>query len=252
MIELLGKQLDDFKGPAGRSQCFSHIVQLIAKTLLRQFEVPKRKKKASKGKKSKHTEEAEEDEDEEDEDEELYALLNKEEGDGDDRDADDEDEADGEDLAGGVDTGDDEADEDGWVDKLAAMSDEDRELFKRKVRPVRKALTKVRAYCSSCSSWSLTLHCVQIRQLTNKINHSSTILRPAWFKLLKELKLPERILPRDVQTRWMSTFEMTVASVEYREAVDTMCSNRQLGLRQYELSNREWAIIEQLVDVLKV
>ncbi len=255
MIKLLGKQLDDFKGLAGRSQCFGHIVQLIAKTLLRQFEVPKRaKKKWGKGKSTKDGEEAREDEeDEEDkEDEELYALLEEEGGDGNTGDADDEDEGDAEDLAGGIDAGNDNADEDGWVGELAAMSDEEHDLFKWKVRPVCMALTKVRTRCSSYTSASLTCSPCQICQLANKINHSSTILRPAWFELLKELQLPKCILPRDVQTRWMSTFEMALATVEYREAVDRMCSDRQRGLRQYELSNREWAIIEHLVDVLKV
>jgi hypothetical protein len=59
-------------------------------------------------------------------------------------------------------------------------------------------------------------------------------------------------MPRDVATRWNSTFDMLNYALEHREAVDAVTQRRDLGLRKYELEDHEWAIAEQLRDVLKV
>lgn len=92
----------------------------------------------------------------------------------------------------------------------------------------------------------------QIRKLSFAIINSSTILLPAWKRVLKELKLEERQLPRDVRTRWNSTYQMLSMAIKYRAAVDKMTGSRDLGLRKYELSEEEWGIAQQLRDVLKV
>lgn len=60
------------------------------------------------------------------------------------------------------------------------------------------------------------------------------------------------MIPRDVSTRWNSTFDMLIAALEYRKVVDAMCADRDLGLRKFELGAREWTIARQLADVLKV
>ena len=60
------------------------------------------------------------------------------------------------------------------------------------------------------------------------------------------------MLPRDVKTRWNSTYDMLATAVEYKVAVKAMCSDAELSLRKYELSKQEWVIVDQLVDVLKV
>ncbi|KAH9855425.1 hypothetical protein C2E23DRAFT_723914 [Lenzites betulinus] len=124
-------------------------------------------------------------------------------------------------------------DEDGWVDEIAAMTDEERVMFQARVRPVRMTLTK-------------------IRRLAFKLVNSSTILLPAWKKRVAEAGLPERVMPRDVATRWNSTFDMLVFAIKYRVVVDAVCADRELGLRKFELTTREWSIASQLADTLKV
>jgi hypothetical protein len=47
MIEELGKTLDSFSGAANQVCCFLHIVNLITKSVLHQFEPPKSKKQGS-------------------------------------------------------------------------------------------------------------------------------------------------------------------------------------------------------------
>ncbi|EIW52964.1 uncharacterized protein TRAVEDRAFT_81933, partial [Trametes versicolor FP-101664 SS1] len=121
----------------------------------------------------------------------------------------------------------------GWVDEVAAMTDEERAKFQRKVRPVRLCLTKIRKFAS-------------------KVVHSTTILLPAYKKRVAELKLPDRVIPCDVSTRWNSTYDMLTVALEYRKVVDSMCADRDLGLRKYELGAREWTIARQLTEVLKL
>jgi len=42
MVTELAKLLRDFPGEANHTHCFAHIVNLIAKSLIRQFDVPKK------------------------------------------------------------------------------------------------------------------------------------------------------------------------------------------------------------------
>ena len=73
-----------------------------------------------------------------------------------------------------------------------------------------------------------------------------------WFQTLDKLKLDERKMPRDVTTRWNSTFDMLAFALQYRKAIDDIAGNKSTNLRQYELSDDEWRIAEQLCDTLKV
>jgi hypothetical protein len=41
MIEELADLLDDFPGEANRTRCFMHILNLVAKSIIKQFDVPK-------------------------------------------------------------------------------------------------------------------------------------------------------------------------------------------------------------------
>jgi hypothetical protein len=58
-------------------------------------------------------------------------------------------------------------------------------------------------------------------------------------------------MPRDVSTRWNSTFDMLNFAVDYRSAIDAMTANRDLSLRKYELADDEWIVAENLRDILK-
>lgn len=59
------------------------------------------------------------------------------------------------------------------------------------------------------------------------------------------------MMPRDVSTRWNSTFDMLNFAIDYRPAIDSMTSNRDLNLRKYELEDDEWVVAENLRDTLK-
>ena len=58
-------------------------------------------------------------------------------------------------------------------------------------------------------------------------------------------------MPRDVTTRWNSTYDMIEFAVEYRAAIDSMTAARDLDLRKYELIPEEWKIAVELRDILK-
>lgn len=79
-----------------------------------------------------------------------------------------------------------------------------------------------------------------------------TKLLPAWHNILREQGRPVTNIPRDVATRWNSTFDMLAYVLKHRRAVDAMTQQRDLGLRDLELSDHEWLIVDQLRNVLKV
>ena len=64
--------------------------------------------------------------------------------------------------------------------------------------------------------------------------------------------MKERIMPRDVTTRWNSTNDMLQFALEYRKVIDTVTAERKNDLRKLELCDREWEIVDQLSRVLKV
>lgn len=70
--------------------------------------------------------------------------------------------------------------------------------------------------------------------------------------MLTELNLTVRIMPRDVSTRWNSTFDMLDFAIEYRKAIDTITDRRRLGLGAFVLSDEEWVLAKQLCEVLRV
>ena len=84
------------------------------------------------------------------------------------------------------------------------------------------------------------------------MKNSPTIVLPKWFSTLDELGLGERMMPRDVSTRWNSTYDMLLFALKYRGALDIITGDREMKLRQYEMDNEEWDIATQLCDVLGV
>ena len=60
------------------------------------------------------------------------------------------------------------------------------------------------------------------------------------------------MMPRDVSTRWNSTYDMLEFALEYRAALNTMTADRDMKLRQFELSKKEWAMASELCKALQV
>lgn len=59
-------------------------------------------------------------------------------------------------------------------------------------------------------------------------------------------------MPRDVSTRWNSTYDMLKFAYLYREAIDKITGDRAMKLREYELLESEWETVKHLRDSLKV
>jgi hypothetical protein len=64
--------------------------------------------------------------------------------------------------------------------------------------------------------------------------------------------MADRLMPRDIRTRWNSTYAMLEFAVRYRKPLDLLSGERENGLREYEMSDAEWKLVGQLRDVLKV
>jgi len=69
---------------------------------------------------------------------------------------------------------------------------------------------------------------------------------------VKQKRLTDRMMPRDVSTRWNYTHIMLEFAVEYRSALEVITGDRNLTLRSYELNDEEWNLVEQLGNVLEV
>ena len=117
--------IDDFPGASNQTRCFLHILNLVVKSILKQFDLPKSKKKVKTG-----------DNDGGDENDEIIdkaaeELLK---------------------LAGDVEmegelmADDDEEDdnEDGWIDERDEMTEDELKELSASVSPVRLLLTKVK------------------------------------------------------------------------------------------------------------
>ncbi|KAI1783384.1 hypothetical protein LXA43DRAFT_903690 [Ganoderma leucocontextum] len=91
----------------------------------------------------------------------------------------------------------------------------------------------------------------QIRTLSFKIINSTTKLLPAWKATCVGCKKPERLMPRDVRTRWNSTYDMLDFAVGYSKVIDNMTASKSNGLRRYELSRDEWKVAKQLRNHFK-
>lgn len=57
------------------------------------------------------------------------------------------------------------------------------------------------------------------------------------------------VLPRDVSTRWISTYHLLKFSYMYRDAIDRIAGDRMMKLTDYGLSENEWEIVKELQEV---
>lgn len=116
MVEELADLLDDFPGAANRTRCFTHILNLVAKSIIKQFDVPKTRANEVLNDAAK----------------ELAALA---------VDLDVEEQITRENLS---DDDDEDGDDnlDGWTDVREELSDEEREVLDKSLQPVRLVLVK--------------------------------------------------------------------------------------------------------------
>ena len=230
MIEHLAVLIETFPGAANQTRCFAHILNLVAKTVLRQFEGPK------KGKAKDST------------------AMVIDETDGDDHDqVSDGGSNEGGDECDDVDDDTVDDDEDGLHDELEDLTEEELTRVKESVTPIRLVLTKVSPINKhQHQSMNQQTSVLQLRGLSLAIKNSSTIALPKWYEVLVSLSLKARIMPRDVATCWNSTYDMLKFATEYQAALDIMTADRDMSLRKFELSNKEWGMATELCDVLHV
>jgi len=70
--------------------------------------------------------------------------------------------------------------------------------------------------------------------------------------MLESLGMSIRLIPCDVATRWNSSSDMVDFALDHCKPIEVVTQKRSLGLREFELSDEEWAILEELHKVLKV
>ena len=92
----------------------------------------------------------------------------------------------------------------------------------------------------------------QLRKLSFALVNSTMILLLVWKVCLVELDCAVRIMPRDVQTRWNSTYNMLQFALGYKDAIKMITSDLANGLWKYELNDDEWLIVKELAATLKV
>lgn len=116
MITELASLIDDFPGSENQTRCFTHVLNLVVKSIIRQFDLPNTKngQNIKEGVK------------------ELLALAG---------DIEVEEEAASRDGEDGVSGEDDNVE--GWIDERTLMNEEDLEKLEESVEPVRVLLTKV-------------------------------------------------------------------------------------------------------------
>ncbi len=119
MIEELAVLIDNFPSPANQTHCFLHILNLVVKSIIWQFDLPKKKKTPADNKNLDDLDDATA---------ELLRLAG---------DIDLEEE-----LMADSDEGDDE-NVDGWIDERETMTKDELRELAASVGPVRLLLTKV-------------------------------------------------------------------------------------------------------------
>ena len=174
MIDHLSLLVDNFLGTANQIRCFNHILNLVTKNILHQFDAPKKDSRMSE------------------DDKNLLAGLAQE--------LDNEtDNKDKEDLTNYND--DNQGNEDG----CEGMSREQVVKLEESLVPVQLMLAKVHQFQTQSlliinSYYIVQYIYIQLQALANAIKNSFTILLPQWNTKLKELGLSIRMMPRDVST----------------------------------------------------
>ena len=92
----------------------------------------------------------------------------------------------------------------------------------------------------------------QVRKFLFAIVHSTTIALPAWREACVAHSLCACLIPRDIKTRWNSTYDMLKVMLKYCEVIDNIMANKSLKLQKFELDDEDWTIVKDLLCMLKV
>lgn len=117
MVHHLKDLIPSFPGDANRARCFNHIIALVAKSAIRQFDVPKGQADEALDEAERELRELAEGLDIEEE--QTRSEWEGQEGEEDDKQI------------------------DGWIDEVASLPAADREELEESIRPVRLVLVKV-------------------------------------------------------------------------------------------------------------
>jgi len=128
MIDTLGKILHRFPGRANRARCLAHIVNLVAKVILRRFDAPKKQAKSSDDDDDARERQPD---DEAPDDDEFAGLM---------EDADKEQEE----VGDGDGDGEDEVDMEDDIAEVEGVMRDEIENAAKVTQPVRRVLYKVR------------------------------------------------------------------------------------------------------------
>jgi hypothetical protein len=129
MIVELADLISEFPGEANQMRCFSHVLSLVAKSVIKMFDAPKTQESGKDA--SLNDSEA------------LLMRL-----------------AEGIDLEeretrASLDNDEDLDDQDGWVDEVELLSEEEQAEFESSILPVRLVIVKVRHGLVDCQGWEL-------------------------------------------------------------------------------------------------
>ncbi|KAF5342776.1 hypothetical protein D9758_017115 [Tetrapyrgos nigripes] len=202
MIEYLEKNLLEFPGTSNHTQCFNHIINLMAKSLLKLFDASTMKKNEDMDEVELALAELAADIDIE----ELLVQIGK-----------------------GSDNVEAEDESDLIVDMLKGFGDDEAKELQQRIRPITKVLVK-------------------LQKISFKTINSSMLLLLQWYSILNEHEKKEMVIPRDVNTRWNSSFDILDYSCIHKRYINEFV-NEDLdnGLSKFALRKAGFARFSQCV-----
>ncbi|KAJ7346380.1 hypothetical protein DFH08DRAFT_701395, partial [Mycena albidolilacea] len=78
-----------------------------------------------------------------------------------------------------------------------------------------------------------------VRTVATKTVNYSTKLLSAWKQAVLDHGKKPKILPRDVKTRWNSTFDMINTALAYKKVIRDFTLDETNGLQSYVISTLE-------------